>query len=77
MIPTVSQVRDAFPDWTQGQCRSYRQGIAAARREEVEEERSNHYYYGAADEVGEAAEAEEWFDQVANWPVRFQWWKES
>lgn len=76
MIPTVDQVRDTFPDWTQGQCRAYRRGIHAARNDDISLlQKPPHYYYGAADELGEDAEREDWFEWIEDWRIQGQWWE--
>lgn len=75
MIPSVEQVRETFPEWTQGQCRLYRRGIWAVRNEmPLDEDNSRFTLYGAADELGEEAESEDWFDSIPGWHVQHKWW---
>lgn len=79
MIPSTNCIRDNFPAWTQGQCRAYRHGIMAVEEgNEIENDPglSRFFYYGAADALGEEAEAQDWFGIIAgDWRITAKWWE--
>lgn len=89
MISTRT-ISNQFPKWSLVECRAYRAGCLAGIRgtpirdgfdydptdDDLEDDLTLFFFRGYADAIGEDAEGEDWFDEIAGWRIAERWWEE-